>query len=89
MAIALLLVAACAAQLRGRTWGVLAVASLCGALVYFVREPLPTLGNGGCLVYVHPLYDVLDTPFLIAGVVAVLPWIVPMLRALRAPAPRA
>jgi len=84
----LVLLAACAAQLRGRSAGVLAVAPLWALLAFLARGPLPGYGSG-CIWWGHPLGSEMETPFLIAGVVAVLPWIVPMLRALRAPAPRA
>jgi hypothetical protein len=84
----LMLLVACTAQLRGRTWGVLAVAPLWAFLAYVTRGPLPGYGSG-CIWWSHPISDEMQTPFLIAGVIAVVPWIVPMLRKLRPSDPQA
>lgn len=78
-----LLIVACLAHLRGRTWGVLGLACLLPVLAYQIRVGIEYpfySGIGICFSARHPLRDtVLEKS---VALLAIGPWLWPMLRSL-------
>lgn len=81
------LLLACLAHARGRSWGVLGLMGLTPVLLALLDTTRLPIMRGGCMSWGHPLDGSgieLDA-FQIALALAVVPWIGPVVRALRPP----